>query len=179
MRKTTAYARKARRTGGAWNGAAWANAITMCRPYGDDVPIVIPGLIEGTQITADKAKLKAVAAFDELKAGRLPPGNESAFDEMSIALALGCIRAGQIAGDTLEGNPMLPVLVAGNIALRRVLDRRRKWGKWQLDPAGALDLAAAIEQYEIILQASSPEEMVKAEDIQRQWLKGRELETVN
>ena len=162
-----------------FNGAAWANAITMCRPYGDDVPIVIPGLIEGTQATADRIKLKAVAAFDELRAGRLPPGNESAFDEMSIALAIGCIRAAQIAGETLEGNPMLPVLVAGNIALRNVLNRRRKWGKWQIDPAGAVDLAAAIEQHEIILQVSSPEEIQRAEDIQRDWLKGRVLETVN
>ena len=46
-RKTTAHGRKLKRTGGAWNGAAWANAITMCRPYDTAAPVVIPGLIEG------------------------------------------------------------------------------------------------------------------------------------
>lgn len=178
-RKITAYGRKLKRTGNPRNIAAWSNVVSMCRPYGDDVPVVIPGLIEGTQSVADMAKLKAVAAFDELRAGRLPPSNESAFDEMSIALSLACIRAGQIGGEVVAENPALVLLVAGNQVLRKVLNRRRKFGKWELIPSEVSDLANAIGAYEEIFQASSPAQMTRAEEIQREWLKGQVLETVN
>ena len=39
-RKTTAYARKIRRTGPGFNGAAWMNTMERCRPYTDE-PIML------------------------------------------------------------------------------------------------------------------------------------------
>jgi hypothetical protein len=69
VKKTTKHGRKLQRTGGAFNGAAWANTITMCRPYGDEVPLVIPGLIEGTQDTGSTSLQSVQRAYARLLTG--------------------------------------------------------------------------------------------------------------
>lgn len=78
----------------------------------------------------------------------------------------------------VDSNPMLPPLVDGNNALRQVLNRRRTWGKWQVLPAEAETLRYAVDLYETILLASSPQQMATAVDLRMQALKGQTMETL-
>jgi hypothetical protein len=176
MRKTTAYARKMRRTGGTYNGAEFLNTIQRSRGYTEPAE---PALgLHDIQDAATKALVLVKFAMEALTTGATPPENEEHFDRMAHALGVSCIRAGQIAGEDVDKNPMLPPLVDGNNALRQVLNRRRKWGKWQVLPAEADTLKYAVEIYETILLASTPAQMVEAVDLRMRALKGQTLEAL-
>lgn len=176
MKKTTAYARKQRRRLDGYNALEFMNAIERCRPY-TERPEVPTGL-EPTQDAATKALVIVRTAFEALRTGATPPRNEEHFDLMAHALGVSCIRAGQIGGPEPESNPMLPPLIAGNNALRQVLNRRRRWGKWQVLPAEVDTLSEAVDLYETILLASSPQQMAHAVDLRMKALKGQTLETL-
>lgn len=175
-RKTSVYSRKriAMRTNG-FNGAEWLNVINRCRPYTDEAPI---GGIVGTESAATKAMLVVRSAFDSLKAGEIDPQDESTYDKLAHAIGVACIRAGQIGGSDIDTNPMLEILVPGNAALRRCLDRRRNLGVWGLDGPAIVQINAAIEVYEAIVQASSPAQMTRACDIRNNAFKGVTLEVL-
>lgn len=175
-RKTSLYSRKrnAMRING-FNAAEWLNTINRCRPYTDEAPI---GGIEGTVSAATKAMLLVRSAFDSLKAGQMDPQDESTYDKLSHALGVACIRAGQIGGSDIEANPMLEILVPGNAALRRCLERRRKLGVWGLDGPAIVQINAAIEVYEEIVQASSPAQMALACELRDKALQGQVQEAL-
>ena len=177
MKKTTAYARKQRRTGGTWNGAEWLNTLQRSTGYTTEPPpgSWIPG---GTQDAADKAIKRVKDAFDSLKVGMTPAANEEHFDLLTYALGVSCIRAGVIAGKDPADNIMLPPLIAANAAMRSVLARRRKWGKWEIIAAEVEAVDYAIEIYETIVLASSPAQMSEAVDARMRAIKGQTLETV-
>lgn len=175
MRKTSTYARKQRARGaqaGKYNGAEWLNTIARSRPYTDETPI--GGWLPGTQTAATGAMLHVRSAFDSLQSGT---GTEDDFDRLVIAMGVACIRATEIAGDAAS-NPLSPILIAGNEALRRCLNRRRKWGKWQLDAPSIAEINEAVDVYETILQASSPAQMTAAAEAHARWDQGQELETL-
>lgn len=174
-KKLSLYSRKRMVKGHEFNGAEWLNAINRCRPYTSEPPI---GGIEGTESAATKAMLIVRQAFQSLKSGEVAPDDEETFDKLSHALGVACVRAGQIGGPEIDGNPMLEILVPGNAALRRCLDRRRKRGVWGLDGPAITELTEAIEVYEAIVQASSPEQMTAAHDLRTRALKGATLEAL-
>ena len=62
MKKTTAYARKRRHAGTAFNGAEWMNTINRVRPY-DDAPL--PGFFE-TKDAAQKSEVVVRRALQSL-----------------------------------------------------------------------------------------------------------------
>ena len=175
MRKTTAYARK-RATRPTFNAAEWLNTIRRCAGYTDEAPIG-SWLHTGTQSAADDAIAQVKAAFEAFKAGTVQPENEDQFDVMAEALGVSCIRAGQIAGNVPEHNAMLPPLIAGNHALRRMLARRRKWSKWEMLAKDAAELDWAVEIYETIVRSSSPAQMTEASDLRMKAFAGKELES--
>lgn len=176
MRKTTAYARRIRRTGGAYNGLEPLNAIMRTRGYTEQAMPEVG--LHGTEDAAVKALVVVKTALVAMTTGATPPGNEEHFDLLAHALGVSCIRAGQIGGPEVDRNPMLPPLVEGNNALRQVLNRRRRWGKWQVLPAEVDTLSEAIDLYETILLASSPQQMAIAVDLRMQVLKGQTMETL-
>ena len=175
MRKTTAYARRLR-SNPSFNGAAWLNTIQAVRPYTEPAAPFL-GLF-ATKDAAVKALVVVKTALVALTTGATQPRNEEHFDLMAHALGVSCIRAGQIGGPEVDSNPMLPPLVDGNNALRQVLNRRRTWGKWQVLPAEAETLRYAVDLYETILLASSPQQMATAVDLRMQALKGQTMETL-
>lgn len=175
MRKTTAYARK-RAMAPTYNGAEYLNTIMRSRGYTEQ-PMPELGL-HGTEDAALKALVIVKTALVALTTGATQPRNEEHFDLMAHALGVSCIRAGQIGGPEVDSNPMLPPLVDGNNALRQVLNRRRTWGKWQVLPAEAETLRYAVDLYETILLASSPQQMATAVDLRMQALKGQTMETL-
>ena len=176
MRKTTAYARK-RAARPTFNGAEWLNTIQRCAGYTDEAPIG-SWLQTGTQGAADEVIAQVKNAFQSLKAGAVPAEEDEPFDIMAHALGVSCIRACQIAGPVPESNAMLPPLFAANHALRRIMARRRKWGKWEMLDKDAAELDWAVEIYETILRASSPAQMTEASDLRMKAFAGKELETL-
>ena len=150
--------------------------VQACAPYTDEP---IPGLaLTGASECANFADALVTQAFESLKCGVVWAGDEEPFDLLAHALGVSCIRAAQIAGESVETNEMLPPLIAGNKALRSLLARRRKWGKWELLPAEVEALDWAVEIYQTILHASSPAQMTTAVTLRLQALKGQMLETV-
>lgn len=176
MRKTTAYARK-RATRPTFNGAEWLNTIQRCAGYTDEAPLG-SWLPTGTQGAADGAIARVTSAFEAFKADAVTPEDEEQFDLLAHALGVSCIRAGQIAGNVPEHNAMLPPLIAGNHALRRMLARRRKWSKWEMLAKDAAELDWAVEIYETIVRASSPAQMTEASDLRMKAFAGKELESI-
>lgn len=178
MKKTTLYARKRRAPERRqYNSAEWLNVIQRCTGYSPDAPVG-SWLDTGTQDAADNAVNRVMTAFASIKTGQTAANNEEPFDLIAHALGVSCMRAGQIAGTEPEQNIMLPPLIAANATLRKVLDRRRKWGKWEMLPAEVEAVDYALEIYETIVRASSPAQMASAVDLRLQALKGRTLETL-
>lgn len=176
MRKTTTYARKQRQSGGTFNGAAYLNTIQSARGYTEPAAPLV-GLF-CTEDAAVKALVIVKTALVALVSGATPPGNEEHFDLLAHAVGVSIMRAGVIGGDDPQTNPLLPPLIDGNAALRLVLNRRRKWGKWEALKGEATTLAYAVEVYETILMASSSAQMAQAVDMRMRALQGRVQESI-
>lgn len=175
-RKMTKFSRKRMHTDGTYIRNSFIAPILHSRPYTDE-PII--GMQVGaTQSAADKSIKIVRDAFDALKDGTTPPGNERNFDLISYALGIACIRAGQILGPEPAYNIMLPPLIAGNMAMRAVLARRKKWRKWEMLAAEIEAVDYALEIYETIVRASSPAQMSEAVDLRMKALRGQTLETL-
>ena len=175
MKKMTAYSRKRQASGRKWNGAAWLNTLQRCTGYSTES---LPGSwLPGTVDAADRALQRVKSAFESLQAGQTPPENEEPFDLIAHALGVSCIRAGQIAGTEPESNVMLPPLIAANAAMRKMMTRRHRFGKWEMLPAEVQAVDWALEIYETILLASSPAQMTLSADMRMQAIAGQPLET--
>jgi hypothetical protein len=144
--------------------ASHLDVILRCRPYSSE-PIPGSWLDCDTQAAAERSIAKALAAFESIKTRKAPPDDERDFETLSHALGISCIRAGQIAGDDMATNTLLPIFILGNAALRRLMHRRRESGVWCFDGPALVDLPLALEQYAEIVRASSPAQMVNAADM--------------
>ena len=159
-KKMTAYARKRLGKPGAhqFNGAEFLNTIQRCRPYTDEP---IPGSwLEGTQDAADKARNRVNAALGKLARGAWDPEDDEPFDLLAHAVGVTVIRCIEIGGE--ENNPALVKAHKGTEALREIKARRIRTGKWGATRPEQLGLSESLALYEEILQASSPEQMVRA-----------------
>ena len=175
-RKMTKFSRKRMHTDGTYIRNSFIAPILHSRPYTDE-PII--GMQVGaTQSAADKSIKIVRDAFAALKAGTTPPENERNFDLVSYALGIACIRAGQILGPEPADNIMLPPLIAGNMAMRAVFARRKKWRKWEMLAAEIEAVDYALEIYQTIVMASSPAQMSEAVDLRMKALRGQTLETL-
>jgi len=151
--------------------------VQACAPYTDEP---IPGLaLTGTSECANFSAALVTGAFAKLRAGTVAASDEEPFDLLAHAFGVSYIRAAQIAGESVGTNEMLPPLIAGNKALRSLLARRRKWGKWELLPTEVDALDWAVEIYQTILHASSPAQMAAAVTLRLQALKGQMLEVLS
>lgn len=169
MRKTTAYARKARRTGSTFNGAEYMNTIQRCRAYTDEP---VPGsLVEGTQDVATKAMILVQDAYGLIKTGKAP--DYRAFDIIAHALGISMLRAIEIAGEDDYTNTMLPILKSATNAMERVRARYDRIKMWGFDGPAIDEVLAGIEIYETILQASSPAQMAGAAEKREEILRAR------
>lgn len=168
-RKTSAYARKLRRTGdrATFNGAAWLNTIERCRPYSDQP---VPGSWLAPNIgAAVKMDIKIHDALQRLLDHKTAADNTEDHDLMAHALGVAEIRALQIGG---INNPARPALRAGGQALARMRARWERLHTWGLDGPGRADLVAAIDVYSQILAASSPAQMAHATQLRNDILDG-------
>lgn len=175
MRKTSTYARKARRSGGTFNAGAFINTIAACRAYTDEP--IIPGMdLMSTQAAATKNAIMVREEFDALKSGKAE--GTRAFDVLANAVDVATIRAIEIAGNIPSHNPMLPILLDAGHALTRMRHRFEATGRMGLDGPAIGELAAAMDVYDEILSNSSPRQMTMAEDVRFDVLAGKKSDKV-
>ena len=157
MKKTSTYAKKRGLKPGQRfvPGHAWLSALERCRPF--DTEPVIPGL-EGTAVNAEAAALMVRDALDTLINHRATDCHP--FDLLAHAVDVAHIRALQIQPN--DSNPMHAPLIAGKAALQSVRERFERLGAWGVSSADKSALVAAVEHYETVLFASSPDEMARA-----------------
>lgn len=145
MRKQSTYARKkALGLVGQVNPVASFTLLDQARPFEEG--------------ETDKLNQDHREAFDRLRSGQ---GNEEDFDNISMKLNTGLVRAEEID----------PLLVAtmklGQGAMIRMQNRFNRGLAFGFDADGLRDVPYALEAYEAILAASSPLQMKMA--IQEAW----------
>ena len=173
MRKMSMYARK-KRAGidATYNGAAWAEAIQRSRPYSDEVVVQLPGA-EATQGTADRAQILVREAYNHIKAGVADPLDSLERDRLAHAIGVSKLRAIEIAGEDPFTNHMLPIIHAAEQAVLRMDARYFKLKRWGFDGPALEAMAAMVDLYETIIQASSPAQMAAAADARMAILKAQ------
>jgi hypothetical protein len=171
MKKTSAYARKRRAMGlhaqgyaGA-NQYAWLRAIKTSRPY-DDESILdeVP-----TAEVADKAIINARLTLKLLAEGTVQPDDTDQHDLMAHVIGMAQIRTLDMGGDGADA--VMDSLNTAAEALQRCRERWEKLGKWGLDGPGLVALREAIDIYEAILRASSPQQMENAQMVRLDQVK--------
>jgi hypothetical protein len=157
-RKTTAYARKRARRGqplGVVNSAAWHNAIERCQPMSETAPIV-EGL---TRTTAPWTLLiEAREALVQLLGHTVPHDDPGPYDCLACIVDVTWLRALQIDHNP-DTNPMHGDLSRAREVLYNVRTRWERLGKWGMAGPERDTMKTAVDHYETILLASSPQQM--------------------
>lgn len=92
-------------------------------------------------------------AYERLKSGH---GTEADFDRVGAALNIGLIRAESI------GQPLVEAFKSAGAAMLECVTLYRKHGKFGFTGPGILAMNAAMDDYESVLGASSPNQMEAA-----------------
>lgn len=171
MKKTSAYARKRRAQGlGAhgWAGAnqyAWLKVINTSKPYGDESILdeVPTGEIADTVIINARLTLKM------LTEGAVHPDDTDQHDMLAHVIGLAQIRTLDIGGD--GAGAVLDTLNTAAQALLRMRERWERLRTWRLDGPGIVAMREAVDIYEAILRASSPQQMEKAQMVRLDQVK--------
>ena len=133
---------------------AWANLIESVRSYD-------PG-----EMTKEFVLIRA--AFERLRTGA---GDTGDFDLVSISMNMGLIRAEEISPD------LVATMAAAQQAFVRMKDRYLRGLAFGFDAQGLHDVPPAIDAYEAIVDASSPQQMLMSVDeTYRRILDGNVLE---
>lgn len=122
---------------------------------------------------AVKSALVVREAFETLRTGEDSTGSGDPWDILAHAVDVGTIRAIEIAGNDPDKNPMLPIMLKANAALKRIRERHDRLGKWALDGSAVVELRAAMDVYQEILMASSPAQMSKAAEVRMSVIAGK------
>lgn len=170
MRKTSTFARKRRAAGLPTEPSVlsgrhydqWQFQIKVRQSYED------AGLMD----VALGASNRTRAALNKFLEHRVPDDDKESFDMLAHALGVATLRAIEIHG-AVQGNPVLPILDAGNDALARARLRWESTGKWGLDGPGRQELTDAVDVYHEILVNSSPLQMQQASDMRYEILAGK------
>lgn len=94
--------------------------------------------------------IKTREAFERLRTGC---GNEEDFDRCSMILNIGLLRAEEIDASLVQA------IQAGQMAFVRMKDRYLRGLGFGFDADGLRDAPAALDAYEAITDASSPQQM--------------------
>ncbi len=116
---------------------AWARLIESVRPYD-------PG-----EMVKEFVLIRA--AFERLRTGA---GTESDFDLVSMSMNMGLVRAESIDPEVVA------IMIAGQQAFARMKDRRLRGLAFGFDAQGLQDVSVAIDAYEAVVDASSPQQMI-------------------
>jgi hypothetical protein len=138
MKKTSTYARK-RKLAKPSDGLEPMRLLNIARPYE-------PGeMLQEHVITK--------AAYIRLRDGT---GTEEDVDRVSMILNVGLLRAEQIDQMLVE------TMIRGQQGIARMIDRYKRGMKFGCDAQGLQDIPEALDAYEVIMDASSPLQMMQA-----------------
>jgi hypothetical protein len=138
MRKTSTYARK-RKLAKQSDGLEPMRLLNIARQYE-------PGeMLQEYVITK--------SAYIRLRDGY---GNEPDFDRVSMILNVGLLRAEQIDQSLCE------TMMRGLQAMERMRDRYMRGLTFGCDAQGLQDIPEALDAYEVVMDASSPLQMMQA-----------------
>ncbi len=118
---------------------AWARLIEQVRPYD-------PG-----EMVAEFVLIRA--AFERLRTG---VGAEHDFDLVSMTMNMGLVRAEAIDPE------LVAIMAAGQDAFVRMKDRYLRGLAFGFDAQGLQDAPVAIDAYEVMVDASSPKQMIES-----------------
>ncbi len=115
----------------------WARLIEQVRPY------------DKGEMVAEFVLVRA--AFERLRTGA---GTEHDFDLVSMAMNMGLVRAEAIDPE------LVAIMVAGQDAFVRMKARYLRGLAFGFDAQGLQDVPEAIDTYEVMVDASSPQQMM-------------------
>lgn len=177
-KKTTPYGRKlARLRAAAHNGNALVltdhgaslRALSRCRSF-DQAPAL--DFMDNYSGHATDAIVMINDALADLLAHRVAPEDSRPFDLLAHAVDVGHIRALQI--DHSQTNPAHATFLAAKAVLQSLRTHHAAYNRWALTGPDRDTIAQAVDHYEAILTASSPQQMAVAVDIRKAALrKGR------
>lgn len=165
-RKTSVYSRK-RAQQGRWGFArnAWLAAVQRCQSF--DAPPVA-GEAPSAE-TANHIMAKAHLHLEAMLTGNVTASDTETHDYLAHIVGIAQIRTLDIGGPL--ANQVMADLNDAALALRRARDRWERLGKWGLDGPGRQALPVAIDHYDAILRASSPQQMENAQTVRLEQLK--------
>lgn len=167
MKKTTPYARRRAR-----QGLPTDPSVLHVRHYLKSI-LQISGVKPFSEAehqgTADHIMLKAHSHLHTLMHGQLPASDTEAHDYLAHIVGIAKIRTQDIGGP--QATDVIADLNQAAQALQRARDRWHRMGKWGLDGPGLLTLPVALDHYEAILRASSPQQMEHAQTVRLDRLK--------
>lgn len=161
-KKTTRYARKRHAQGkpiGVVSLVAWHNAIERCQPLSETAPIV-----QGIKRATDPYALliEAREALVQLLGHTVAADNPAPYDCLACTVDVTWMRALQIDRNP-DTNPMHADLVAARTVLHSVRTRWERLGKWGMAGPERDTMKTAVDHYEAILLASSPQQLSNVE----------------
>ena len=162
--KTSRYATKRRMQGrqlGIVNAAAFVNVIDRCLPMGETAPIV-QGFARGNDTL--KLLIEAQDAANGFARHTIAHDNTAPYDCLACVIDVSLLRALEIDPNE-ETNPMLPDLIEGRDALLNIRARWERTGRWGTSATERQAMLASVAHYETILNASSPEQMHRVEQV--------------
>lgn len=167
MRKTSRFVRTRRAQGkpiGVVSLVAWHNAIERCQPLSETAPIV-----QGIKRATDPYALliEAREALVQLLDHTVDADNPKPYDCLACTIDVTWMRALQIDRNP-DTNPMHADLVAARTVLHSVRTRWERLHKWGLAGPERDTLKTAVDHYESILLASSPQQL---SDVERERIR--------
>jgi len=117
---------------------------------------------------AEKLLVPVRTALQKLLDRTMDGKDTMAFDTLICAVGHAKIRYLDIGG---EHNQAMPILEKADQALMRAHNRWHATGEFGLDGPGRQEIADAIDLYEQVLLASSPNQMLETEKTYIKWLR--------
>lgn len=116
---------------------------------------------------AERLLVPVRTALQKLLDHTIDGGDTRSFDMLVCAVGHAKIRYLEIGG---ENNVAMPILEKADQALLRAHYRWQKGGTFGLDGPGRQEIADAIDLYEQVFLASSPNQMLEVEKTYLRWL---------
>lgn len=120
--------------------------------------------------------LRAHSHLDMLERGLVPAGDEETHDYLCHVVGIAQIRvcdigmANKATGGIASANELLLTLNAAAQGLLRARERHVKTGRWGLDGPALEPLRGALDIYELVLSASSAQQMEEAQGVRLRYL---------
>lgn len=166
MRKTSTYARKRAHTTPPKGAAVLMQTMVRALPHTESLEFGNLRIEAGP--SAERAKTEVCGALDRLQAGT---GSIKDFDDLAHEIAIVGIRSWEIGGTDDARANLKKIFDDACAALDACRKRYLRWQKFELLRTESAALQDGIDAWEVIFDASSPEQMHSASATYVRWSK--------